>query len=343
MKRGWGIVGVFLMSLVVLWRSYQLVHFPTTDIPPSTFHNTCPLPLHCSLPKHSMPRHYTNPKRFILLASFPGSGNTYLRKVIEDGTRLWTGSFYHDKSLLESGFQGEFQSVFKLTRPKVTMMKLHHPQRIKHNLFPNGVLLLRSPFDAVVAEFHRLHSGLHAGLATEEELRTNFPPFALGKLKEWVKSCDLFLNDSNWDQVKTVAGLKTTNGQLHSIGLRKNETVYNYSQFVLFYEDLVYKFPSTTRQLFEYLEDKLPINATKAHECALHLVHTQGMNIKRNSTLKTFNPWQLLDKEFFIQACLNLTRYWVDEKWGACGAFPTQQERRLVAEPIQQNGGQTCY
>lgn len=37
----------------------------------------------------------------VALASYPGSGNTWIRHVIQQGTRVYTGSMYKDNSLLE--------------------------------------------------------------------------------------------------------------------------------------------------------------------------------------------------------------------------------------------------
>ena len=45
----------------------------------------------------------------LLLASFPGSGNTWVRLLLEDATGIYTGSVYIDKSLGKSGFLGEYE------------------------------------------------------------------------------------------------------------------------------------------------------------------------------------------------------------------------------------------
>jgi hypothetical protein len=41
------------------------------------------------------------------LASYPGSGNTWMRELIQRGTGLVTGSAYRDASLKDQGFPGE--------------------------------------------------------------------------------------------------------------------------------------------------------------------------------------------------------------------------------------------
>lgn len=44
-----------------------------------------------------------------MLASFPGSGNTWTRFLIERSTGWYTGSVAEDKSLFNGGFKGEFE------------------------------------------------------------------------------------------------------------------------------------------------------------------------------------------------------------------------------------------
>jgi len=43
----------------------------------------------------------------VMLVSFPGSGNTWSRLLIEDVTGFYSGSVYWDKSLFDGGFIGE--------------------------------------------------------------------------------------------------------------------------------------------------------------------------------------------------------------------------------------------
>ena len=43
------------------------------------------------------------------MASLPGSGNTWVRLLLEDATGIYTGSVYIDKSLGKSGFLGEYE------------------------------------------------------------------------------------------------------------------------------------------------------------------------------------------------------------------------------------------
>ena len=125
------------------------------------------------------PRHFLEPaeqrKKPVALASFPGSGNTWLRFLIEQGSRVYTGSAYEDLALNQT-YPGE-----NIRNPSVVAVKTHYP-------CPNcwtyqkcpwcagtlpvtaemtgivkgadaAVFMMRSPFDALLAEFHRLRTG----------------------------------------------------------------------------------------------------------------------------------------------------------------------------------------
>ena len=46
----------------------------------------------------------------VMLASFPGSGNTWTRYVIERATGFFTGAVANDSTLYNGGFLGEFES-----------------------------------------------------------------------------------------------------------------------------------------------------------------------------------------------------------------------------------------
>ena len=50
----------------------------------------------------------------IALASFPGSGNTWLRYLLQQATGIITGSIYKDHALLRNGFPGRFCHYQKL-------------------------------------------------------------------------------------------------------------------------------------------------------------------------------------------------------------------------------------
>ena len=54
------------------------------------------------------------------LLSFPGSGNTWLRYMIQKTTGIMTGSVYNETNLLFNGFPGE-----SLSNGSVIVIKSH--------------------------------------------------------------------------------------------------------------------------------------------------------------------------------------------------------------------------
>ena len=57
------------------------------------------------------------------LVSYPGSGNTWIRYLIEAATGVYTGSIFRDKSILEAGHHGEARN-FK--DGSTIVQKTHH-------------------------------------------------------------------------------------------------------------------------------------------------------------------------------------------------------------------------
>jgi hypothetical protein len=106
-----------------------------------------------------------------LLYSFPGSGNTWARLLIDWSTGIYTGSFFYDKSLL-SVLPGEARCD-----RSVSAIKGHPHMQTYQNIttgpslktgkcgqstiqaFDKVVFLLRNPFDAIWSEFQRRRSG----------------------------------------------------------------------------------------------------------------------------------------------------------------------------------------
>lgn len=103
------------------------------------------------------------------LASYPGSGNTWLRGLIQTVTGLCIGGIYCDITLRQNGYPGE--SI----RSGVTFMVKTHQidprwegiqyapdspftyfKTIEHvPVYAGGVFIMRNPFRAMVAEFKR--------------------------------------------------------------------------------------------------------------------------------------------------------------------------------------------
>ena len=103
-----------------------------------------------------------------MLYTYPGSGNTWGRLLIEYATGIFTGSVYNDKTLLDA-LPGEFTCNWQ-----VSVVKVHPHTHAFHELrdgtfnsdngkcnkgnvgaFKRAVLLIRNPFDSIWSEYQR--------------------------------------------------------------------------------------------------------------------------------------------------------------------------------------------
>ena len=93
----------------------------------------------------------------VALASYPGSGNTWLRGLLETATGICTGFEFCDISMRVKGFAGE-----NIVSGAVLVIKTHGHPRWKTQgkqgsgvHFNSAVVLVRNPLDALVAEWNR--------------------------------------------------------------------------------------------------------------------------------------------------------------------------------------------
>ena len=100
------------------------------------------------------------PGPVVALASFPGSGNTWLRYLIQQASGYLTGSVYKDYALLKNGFPAE-----NVSNGSVLVVKTHEFGPGARGHFEKVILLVRDPFASLQAEFNR-RSGGHTGHAS---------------------------------------------------------------------------------------------------------------------------------------------------------------------------------
>lgn len=106
-----------------------------------------------------------NERPITALASFPGSGNTWLRYLLQQATGILTGSVYKDFGLLKSGFPAE-----SVANSSVLLVKTHEWGSMVWGKFGKVVLLVRDPAKAILAEFNR-QSGGHVGYAAVDRYK----------------------------------------------------------------------------------------------------------------------------------------------------------------------------
>ncbi|XP_006817931.2 sialate:O-sulfotransferase 1-like isoform X1 [Saccoglossus kowalevskii] len=100
----------------------------------------------------------------VALASFPGSGNTWIRYLIERVTGYYTGSFYSDAVLFRAGFRGE---KYDWLERNTIVVKTHETDSEHVDKFDAAILIIRNPYDAIISERHRQTGGGHVGFAKE--------------------------------------------------------------------------------------------------------------------------------------------------------------------------------
>jgi hypothetical protein len=101
----------------------------------------------------------------VALISFPGSGNTWIRGLLEKATGICTGSVYCDGLIWKSGSVGE-----GINSSSVLVVKTHNSQQhwVKQNccnpnLYKAAILILRNPYDALVSGYKWLVSWKRKG------------------------------------------------------------------------------------------------------------------------------------------------------------------------------------
>jgi len=94
----------------------------------------------------------------VFLNSFPGSGNTWSRQLIEDTTGYYSGSTYSEGTMVQNGFLGEFDHP---TSGTTIVVKNHGQNKME---YADGIILVvRNPYNAIIADFNRQTSHSHTG------------------------------------------------------------------------------------------------------------------------------------------------------------------------------------
>lgn len=88
----------------------------------------------------------------VALASFPGSGNSWVRQLLESATGIYTGAVYCDSSYINAGMIGE-----GVDTNNVIAIKAHYTPSFVKKLLNNdkAIYIIRSPFGAILSENNR--------------------------------------------------------------------------------------------------------------------------------------------------------------------------------------------
>lgn len=128
----------------------------------------------------------------VCLVSYPRSGNSYLRKLLESMTSIVTGSDSRPNrtlstSLLQSGYKGE-----GITDESVWIVKSHYPERYGFIRFQANrvILLVRNPYDTILSYFHMGLTNTHNRILAPSafhSLRSVWTDFIKNEAEVWRK------------------------------------------------------------------------------------------------------------------------------------------------------------
>ncbi|KAI6659127.1 Fatty-acid amide hydrolase 2 [Oopsacas minuta] len=131
------------------------------------------------------------------LISFPGSGNTWMRQIMEEATGIYTGAIYCDEDLKRAGFLGEY-----LTSNAVIAIKTHLTDNRLINgksgkSFDSVIFLTRNPYDAIIAEANREWTEDHTKVAQIEKFKDlkNWSEFVSKMSKIWEMTVRTWLQE----------------------------------------------------------------------------------------------------------------------------------------------------
>jgi len=169
------------------------------------------------------------------LVSYPGSGNTWVRYLVEGATGLYTGSIFNDKTILRAGHHGEGREY---KDGSTIMQKTHHRsiyiERYRQYDFKwredhvssfegRAVLVIRNPYKAILSYWNFFNTKSHTNVISEGS-------FESAKFRDFV-----FTGASRWFE-------------LLSDWLSMGKDVY-----LIFYEDLIQDPVKEMRHLLHYL------------------------------------------------------------------------------------------
>ena len=135
----------------------------------------------------------------VALVSYPRSGNSFLRRLLESRFGIVTGSDSRpnrtlSESLLRCGFKGE-----GIVDHSVWVVKTHYPERMGYRRFPvaRAVLVVRNPVDAIESYFHmgmtNTHSQ-HLSAAAFARLDAVWPDFVVHEARVWAAFHEFWLD-----------------------------------------------------------------------------------------------------------------------------------------------------
>jgi hypothetical protein len=266
-----------------------------------------------------------------------------LQHIVEEGTRLYTGSVYQtDESLLHDGFKGESIDPWQGVHPQVSAIKTHYPMFDEDmpTKIHAVIQVIRSPYDALLSEFNREHGhgrDPHTRVASVDTLQHVFPEWFSRRSRGWRRHVMFWDGPRFWERPEMNTEKSVTSMVLNQPIWGHKWKNHTAPVLILFYEDFIRNFVETTNVMFTFLKHRTlgsvmpPIQ--DAVVCALkHHVFTN--TAKRHHT-KPYNPYNdpeggIVKRKLVAEFCEHVKDYWFEEKWGKCLDAPLQSARNDV-------------
>ena len=122
---------------------------------------------------NGIPGYFRNPGPKVALASYPGSGNTWTRHLLQQLTGVLTGAVYHSQNLKISGFPAE-----GVTDGRVIAVKTHTPYAITSgesvDSYDKVIVITRNPWDAFLANFNLGQTRSQVKMANMETINSKW-------------------------------------------------------------------------------------------------------------------------------------------------------------------------
>ena len=102
--------------------------------------------------QHCKTMSFKNSGPTVALASYPGSGNSWVRQLLESSTGIYTGAVYCDVAYINVGMFGE-----GVMTNNVLAVKLHHEPTYASKFVNSDkvIYIVRNPFGAILSENNR--------------------------------------------------------------------------------------------------------------------------------------------------------------------------------------------
>jgi hypothetical protein len=170
-------------------------------------------------------------KGITLLVSYPRSGNTMLRSLLERATGLVTGSDTRPDRTLSLALAERHGLVGEGICSNVVFCKTHWPERIGCQFYKGNraIMLVRNPFDAIDSMWNLNATNTHTEKITEDVYKEHWDfycSFVRNEMKIWLKFHDFWDSQSIpllWVRYEDL--IMNTQHSLHDI--MKFSTVYN--------------------------------------------------------------------------------------------------------------------